>query len=43
MINAANDLSAANQQKIIEVVETEMILLHHGNFSRYHVTPAVSN
>lgn len=36
----ANTLPASDQSKFIEIVETELLSLHEGNFARYRVRPS---
>jgi Fic family protein len=36
----ANSLSEADQQKFIEVVDSELLSLHEGNFARYRIKPS---
>ncbi|MFT4927615.1 MAG: hypothetical protein ACI8WB_003728 [Phenylobacterium sp.] len=37
----ASDLPTTSQARFIEMVETELLSLHEGNFARYRVTPTV--
>jgi hypothetical protein len=37
---AANDLPKTDQSKFIETVDTELLSLHEGNFSRFRIRPA---
>jgi Fic family protein len=39
--SAAVDLPLADKDRFIEMVETELLNLHEGNFARYRVTPSV--
>ena len=37
---AAEGIAQQDQARFIEVVETEVMSLHEGNFARYHVRPS---
>ena len=37
---AAKRIAQQDQARFIEVVETEVMSLHEGNFARYHVRPS---
>lgn len=36
----ATNISEADRQKFIEIVESELLSLHEGNFARYYVSPS---
>jgi hypothetical protein len=38
--NYAEKITASDRQKFIEIVETELLSLHDGNFARYYIQPS---
>lgn len=40
LVGYARQLTAADQDSFINVVEVELLALHEGNFARHQVTPS---